>query len=99
MNETLLLMLALLAGLLFGAIFFAGLWWTVRRGLASPRPALWFTCSLLLRTGIVVAGFYFVAGADWRRMVACLLGFIAARIIVMRLIGKRYPMEMKHESV
>ena len=33
MNETLNLFSALVEGFLFGAIFFAGLWWTVRRGL------------------------------------------------------------------
>ena len=85
MSETMQLALALLAGMLLGAMFFGGLWWTVRKGLASPRPALWFIGSLLLRTGIALAGFYFVAGSDWKRLLACLLGFIVARLIVIRL--------------
>ena len=46
---------------LLGAIFFGGLWWTVRKGVASRRPALWFLGSLLLRTSIALAGFYVVA--------------------------------------
>ena len=41
-----------LAGALLGAFFFGGLWWTVQKGVASERPALWFLGSLLLRTGI-----------------------------------------------
>ena len=45
-------------GLVLGAVFFGGLWWTVRKGVASPRPALWFVGSMLLRTGVVLAGFY-----------------------------------------
>lgn len=85
MNDPILLMVALLAGMVLGALFFGGLWWTVQRGLVSPRPALWFVSSLLLRLGIVLAGFYVVGGSDWRRMVACLLGFIIARIIATRL--------------
>jgi F1F0 ATPase subunit 2 len=85
MNEMLLPVLVLLAGMLLGAIFFGGLWWTVLKGVAARQPALWFGASLLLRTGIVLAGFYFVSGADWKRLLLCLLGFIIARLIVTRL--------------
>jgi F1F0 ATPase subunit 2 len=80
-----LLILALAAGLVLGAIFFGGLWWTVRKGVSSKYPALWFLGSMLLRMGIVLLGFYFVGRGDWRRLVACLLGFIIARFCVMRL--------------
>ena len=87
MNEPLPLVLAGLAGGVLGTLFFGGLWWTVRQGVASPRPAVWFLGSLLLRTGIVLSGFFFVSGGHWERLVACLLGFIIARFIVMRLAG------------
>lgn len=87
MSEGMRLALALLAGMLLGAIFFGGLWWTVRKGLASPRPAQWFIISLLLRLSLTLLGFYFVAGGDWTRLLACLLGFVIARIIVIRLTG------------
>jgi F1F0 ATPase subunit 2 len=69
-----------MAGIVLGAMFFGGLWWTVRRGLMSPCPALWFTTSLFLRMGITLTGFYFVAGADWRRLLLCLSGFVVARL-------------------
>ena len=82
MNETLTWALAGLAGGLLGAIFFGGLWWTVRKGISSPRPALWFLGSALLRMSIVLAGFYFVSGGEWKRLVACLVGFIIARVVV-----------------
>jgi F1F0 ATPase subunit 2 len=85
MNEAMPLALSLGAGLLLGAMFFGGLWWTVQRGLASSRPALWFGGSLLLRTGIALGGFYFVAAGSLGRMIVCLLGFIVARLIVTRL--------------
>jgi F1F0 ATPase subunit 2 len=85
MNDTLSLALAFATGVLLGAIFFGGLWWTVRKGLSSNQPALWFLGSLLLRSSLVLAGFYFVARGHWERVVVCLLGFVAARLIVTRL--------------
>ncbi len=85
MSELLSLAVALIAGIMLGALFFGGLWWTVRKGMASERAALWFIGSMLLRTSVVLLGFYFVLGDDWRRLVAGLLGFVAARLMVMRL--------------
>ena len=73
-----------LAGTMFGTLFFLGLWWTVRKGLASNRPALWFLGSTLLRTGFVMVGFFFISAGDWRRLLICLLGFFIARIFVTR---------------
>ena len=87
MNETLSLVLALVAGVLLGAMFFGGLWWTVQKGVSSKRPALWFFGSLLLRTSIALAGFYFVSGGHWERLLLCLLGFVISRLIVTRLTG------------
>lgn len=91
MSEFVTLAIALVAGLLLGAIFFGGLWWTVRKGVLSSHPATWFLGSLLLRTGIILAGFYFVSGGQWERLGACLLGFVMARFIVTRLT--RPPVE------
>jgi F1F0 ATPase subunit 2 len=81
MNEWVTLALALMAGLLLGAIFFGGLWCTVRKGVTSKRTTLWFLGSVLLRTSVVLLGFYFVLGDHWQRLVAGLLGFVIARLI------------------
>ena len=85
MNDTVRLMVALVTGLLLGAMFFGGLWWTVQKGVSSKRPALWFVGSLLVRTSIVLAGFYFIARGHWQRLIVCLIGFVVARLIVTRL--------------
>ena len=85
MNELLIGVLAWLAGLLLGGIFFGGLWWTVRKSVSSQRPALWLLPSLLLRMSITLAGFYFVSDGHWQRWLLCLLGFIMARLILTRL--------------
>lgn len=85
MNETLSLILACVVGVSLGMLFFGGLWWTIRKGVSSTRPALWFTGSTLLRVSIVLVGFYFISAGHWDRLLACLLGFVAARFIVTRL--------------
>ncbi|MCB9340406.1 MAG: ATP synthase subunit I [Lewinellaceae bacterium] len=85
MNEPLFLILALLAGALLGAFFFGGLWWTVQKGLTAQNPALWFLGSMLVRTGVTLVGFYFVSDGRWERMVACLLGFLAAKFVVLKM--------------
>ena len=68
-----------MAGVGLGAIFFGGLWWTVRKGVSANQPALWFFASWLLRTGIVLAGFYFVGAGHSSRLLACLVGFALSR--------------------
>jgi len=85
MNETLSLVPTLVTGILLGAMFFGGLWWTVQKGVPSKRPALWFFGSLLLRTSIALAGFYLIGRGHWERLLVCLLGFFIARLIVTRL--------------
>jgi len=85
MNETLSLVLALLTGALLGVIFFGGLWWTVQKGASSKRSALWFFSSLLMRTSLALAGFYFMGRGSWERLLVCLVGFLVARIIVTQV--------------
>ena len=84
-HDALALVLAGLAGMALGAFFFGGLWWTVRKSLAASQPALWMLPSSLLRVGVTLAGFYGLGAGDWRRLVACLVGFVIARQITLRL--------------
>lgn len=85
MTEALSLVPALVTGVLLGALFFGGLWWTVRRMSSSKRPALLIFGSLLLRTSVALGGFYLIARGHWERLLVCLLGFVLARIIVTLL--------------
>ncbi len=85
MNELLSLAFALVTGFFLGIIFFAGLWWTVRKGILSKHPALWFLGSMLLRMGSVLFGFYFILGNSWQSLLTALFGLIVARLIVVRL--------------
>ena len=85
MTDVFALLLALAGGGLLGGFYFGGLRWTVRRGLASPAAAAWFAGSFLLRSAICLVGFYWIGAAHPLRLVACLGGFIVARMIVTKL--------------
>ena len=78
---------ALAVGGFLGWVYFGGLRWTVRRGLASPAAAAWFAGSFLLRSAFCLVGFYWIGAADPLRLLACLGGFIIARMIVTKLTG------------
>jgi len=86
MSETLSLILPLVAGVFLGMLFFGCLWWTIHICASAKRPALCILGSLLLRTSIVLLGFYFVALGHWERFIVSLLGFLVARVIVVRLV-------------
>ncbi len=101
MSELLNLASALGAGIMLGAVFFGGLWWTIRRGISSGRVAFWFLGSMLLRTCIVLLGFHYFFGDDWKKMLLGLLGFVIARLVVMQITKAReqpdrLPLETRH---
>jgi F1F0 ATPase subunit 2 len=41
----------------------------------------------MVRMAIAILGFYAVSSGNWVRLVACLLGFVVARVIVTQLAG------------
>jgi F1F0 ATPase subunit 2 len=104
MNETLHGLLIFAGGLLLGALFFGGLWLTVKRTVATKNPALMIAGSFFLRTGITLVGFYYIGHGDWQRLVICLVGFITARFILIWLTrsnGKSalaLKKEVRHEA-
>jgi F1F0 ATPase subunit 2 len=85
-SDTELKFSALVMGLLLGAIFFGGLWWTVRIGMAARYPAAWFSVSLLFRTCLIVGGFYYIAADGLQAVLLCMCGFLIARAAVNRLV-------------
>ena len=80
-----LLCAALTAGMVLGAAFFGGLWWTVSRTLTARVPAVWFALSSLVRMAFVVCGLYWFARLGLPSLIACLCGLLAARGTVKHL--------------
>jgi F1F0 ATPase subunit 2 len=85
MSDTVLLLLACGAGLLLGVVFFWGLWLTVNGLESAEHPVRRVLSSLLLRFGVVIGGFYLLAGlGSWQTVVAGGAGFVFARFLVIR---------------
>ena len=73
-----------------GLLYFGGLWWTVRRVSETDRPKLLLVGSFLVRTLLVLAGFYGLIqgmGTQWEALALSLLGFLAARFVLVRRWG------------
>ena len=85
MNDIFFLLITMIASLILGIIFFGGLWWTIHKGLESKYPAAWFILSFIIRTSIVLVGFYFILDSQWERIVAAVLGFLIARLLIMQI--------------
>lgn len=102
MPEKIYLLSAFIGGLLLGGFFFGGLWWTVRKGLASPHPARWFIASYCVRVAVAAVGFYTVSAGHWPRLAVCLVGFILVRFFVTRFVNKiqfvTLPQEAGHAA-
>ncbi|MET3980992.1 F1F0 ATPase subunit 2 [Mucilaginibacter sp. UYP25] len=80
-----MIVIALIGGLILGILFFGGLWLTVKRTLGSPYVALWLLGSSLIRTGIVLTGFYFMAQGSLLQLLVSVAGFIAGRLLILKL--------------
>ncbi len=84
------LALGLGAGAALGLVFFWGLWQTIDRLPQARRPALWMLLSLLLRSSVVLGGFYYLArDGHWGRILAGLLGFALARAVLIHHVRSR----------
>lgn len=84
--------LAFGGGVGLSVLYFGGLWMTVRRVVAGAWPKLALLGSFVVRSGLVLLGFYLVIlwmGERWELLVACLLGFIVGRTILVRRWGPR----------
>lgn len=74
-------------GLLVGAVYFVGLWLTVRRAARSVRPAPWLLGSFTLRSLLALGAFLLVLKlASPVALVVALTGFMVARWLITRYL-------------
>ena len=89
--NTAYLFLSGLAGLAVGTVFYGGLLWTVQRLPNHPHPAVLTLGSFIFRCGLVVATALLIGWGNWQRMVALLIGMIAARLLLVPLLARTRP--------
>ena len=87
---------AFLGGALLGALFFGGLWWTVRSLPSSRYPAGLMLASFVLRMGGALTAFYLLMGGRWERLLVSLVGFLAARLVWLRSVQAARGMPPGH---
>jgi F1F0 ATPase subunit 2 len=86
MQELLSLYIPFLAGMAFGVCYFAGLWLTVGKLPDSAHPFLNHFLSFVVRTTLLLAGFYVVMDGCWDKLAAVLFGFLIVKgLFVYRL--------------
>ncbi|MEP7256893.1 MAG: ATP synthase subunit I [Flavitalea sp.] len=100
MSEISYLVLAFIWGVLLGLLFFGGLWFTIKKAIASKIPSLWVLGSFIFRVSIALAGFYFIGLENWRKLVICMLGFILSRFMVIHFTKSidEKRMQLKKEA-
>jgi F1F0 ATPase subunit 2 len=81
------LVLSLLAGMGLGLFHFGGLWWTVQQLATARYPAPLSLGSMVVRWIGTLAGFYWVMDGQWERLIACVIGLLAARTLLVRRFG------------
>ncbi len=81
------IMAALVMGLALGAMYFGGLWSTVRNVPTMRLPALWLAVSFAVRMGMLLAGAYLVMEGRWERLAAYLIGILLARTLLVHRLG------------
>lgn len=83
MDTPIALVLSFAAGGSVGALFFTGLWFTVRRLPGAANPMLLMIGSAALRLGLVLPSLAFIAGGSWGRLGLAILGFLAMRTVLI----------------
>ncbi|MFZ0490128.1 MAG: ATP synthase subunit I [Salegentibacter sp.] len=101
MNNTFLI-IVFIEGFALGIFFFGGLWYSVKKAVVSTKPLLWTFGSFFVRMSVTILVFYLSGAGDWRRFLAILVGFMAARftvIYVTKTIDAKQPeQKVNHET-
>lgn len=84
------LIAAAVVGLAAGFVYFGGLWYTVRRVVATQSAWL-LLASWVVRTLVLLVGVWLATSGQWQRVVVCLAGVLVARSVVFRLTAAVPP--------
>lgn len=80
--------LSFLMGILTGAIFFGGLYWTLQQMDTVRHPALFMMFSLIVRLAILLGGFYLIMDGRYQNILIALVGVILTRSLLLMKFGR-----------
>ena len=83
MNESLMLILSLASGIIFGLFYFGGLWLTLKHVPNSKQPALLSISSFLGRSVVCLFGFYLISSSGLEAVALSLAGFILSKFALI----------------
>lgn len=98
MARILLILSTFVPGIILGIFYFGSLWITVRQLPTTAYPVRLFIGSWLGRMIVTLLGFYLVMNGQWQRVLICLAGFIAARIVLTSFWRPRHQLDFKISS-
>jgi len=97
-DEILILCLMLVSGFVLGVLYFLGLWLTLKDLPSTKRWGLKVFVSFIIRVSLLAAAFFYLMGQDWERMVALIMGFWFARMVMIRRLRVNSPNKSHTES-
>lgn len=81
----------ILCGFALGVLYFLGLWLTLRDLPAKKHLRFKIVLSFFVRAGLLAAAFFYLMGHNWQRMVALIMGFWLARLVMIRRVKTNFP--------
>jgi F1F0 ATPase subunit 2 len=83
-SSPLVLALSALAGIILGILYFGGLWLTITKMRTLKNPGIFLTLSFILRTVIVIGGFYLISAGHLERLAVAMLAFFVTRFVFIK---------------
>jgi len=84
MNSAAAVGVGVLSGFVVGLAFFRALLWTTERLVVTQRPGVLLASSTLVRMALAGLAFVLIARLGAAGLVAALVGFVVARVMVVR---------------
>jgi F1F0 ATPase subunit 2 len=81
--------IAAIGGVLAGAFYYGGLWWTLQRLANATRPALLLGMSFLVRTVVVLLALLWLTDLQFTLILVFMAGFIVMRLVLTQRLGPR----------
>jgi F1F0 ATPase subunit 2 len=83
-SSPLVLALAALAGIFLGILYFGGLWWTIQRISQSSQSVWLLAVSFILRTILIMGGFFVITNGKLERLAVSMLAFFVTRFFFIK---------------